>query len=207
MGSGMQGSGQFYGLGLTLLIAVAVMAMRNRRPRRLRLEAMWIRPLIYLALVGLTFTAAPPPQGALAISALAVALILGVGVGWLRGSMMRIDVHPETHDISAQASVVGMMLILGLLVLRTSLRNAATTTSIAGLSATAITGCLILFAGAMMITQSVEMFLRARKLLCRSPGRQDAAGPPLPAPTRRSFSRARPQRDYCWFCGRPSAIP
>jgi hypothetical protein len=178
MGSGMQGSGQFYGLGLTLLIAVAVMAMRNRRPRRLRLEAMWIRPLIYLALVGFTFAAAPPPQGALAISSLAVAFILGVGVGWLRGSMMRIDVHPETHDISAQASVVGMMLILGLLVLRTSLRNAATTTSIAGLSATAITGCLILFAGAMMITQSLEMFLRARKLLAEAQAARAPQAPP-----------------------------
>lgn len=181
MGSG----GQFYGLGITLLIAVAILAMRNRRPRRLRLEAMWIRPLIYLGLIGLTFAAAPPPQGALAISALAVALILGVALGWLRGSMMRIDVHPETHDISAQASVVGMMLILGLLVLRTSLRNAATTTSIAGLPAAALTDCLILFAGAMMITQSLEMFLRARKLLAEaqaakaSPSPSAGANPPI----------------------------
>lgn len=179
MGSGMQGSGQLYGLGLTLLIAVAVMAMRNRRPRRLRLEAMWIRPLIFLALVGLTFASAPPPQGALAISALAVALILGVALGWVRGSMMRIDVHPETHDISAQASIVGMMLILGLLVLRTSLRNAATTTSIAGLPASALTDSLILFAGAMMITQSLEMFLRARKLLAEA---QAAKAPQAPSP-------------------------
>ena len=174
MGSGSQ----FYGLGLTLLIAVAVLAMRNRRPRRLRLEAMWIRPLIYLALIGLTFVAAPPPQGALAIAALALALILGVALGWLRGSMMRIDVHPETHDISAQASVVGMMLIVGLLVLRTSLRNAATTTSIAGLPAAALTNCLILFAGAMMITQSLEMFLRARKLLAEA---QAAKAPQSPS--------------------------
>ena len=175
----MQGGGQLYGLGLTLLVAVAVMAMRNRRPRRLRLEAMWIRPVIYLALVGLTFAAAPPPQGVLAISVLAAALILGVAVGWLRGSMMRIDVHPETHDISAQASIVGMMLILGLLVLRTTLRNAATTTSIAGLPAAALTDSLILFAGSMMITQSVEMFLRARKLLA---GAQAAKAAPAPSP-------------------------
>ena len=185
MGSGMQGSGQFYGLGITLLIAVAVLAMRNRRPRRLRLEAMWIRPLIFLALIGLTFASAPLPRGALAISALAVALILGVGAGWLRGSVTRVEVHPETHDISAQASVVGMMLILGLLVLRTSLRSAAATTSIAGLPASALTGCLILFAGAMMITQSLEMFLRARKLLAEAqaakvtPAASSETGPPI----------------------------
>jgi membrane protein CcdC involved in cytochrome C biogenesis len=179
MGTGVHGGSQIYGLGLTLLIAAAVLAMRNRRPRRLRLEAMWIRPLIFLALVGLSFASAPPPRGALAISALAAALVLGVGVGWLRGGMMRIDVHPETHDISARASVVGMMLILGLLVLRTSLRDAATTTSIAGLPAGALTGCLILFAGTMMITQSLEMFLRARKLLAAA---QAAKTPPAASP-------------------------
>jgi hypothetical protein len=163
MGSGMQGGGQLYGLGLTLLIAVAVMAMRNRRPRRLRLEAMWVRPLIFLVLIGLTFASAAPPDGPLAISVLTVALILGIALGWLRGSLMRIEVHPETHDISAKASVVGMVFILAILGLRMTLRSAAT--SVAGLPATAIADGLILFAGAMMITQSVEMFVRARKLL------------------------------------------
>jgi hypothetical protein len=179
MGSGVPGGGQFYGLGVTLLVAVAVLAMRNRRPRRLRLEAMWIRPLVFLALIGLTFASVPPPLDALVVAVLLLALILGVGLGWLRGALMRIEVHPETHDISAQASVVGMVFILGLLVLRTSLRNAATATSIAGLPAIAVTDALILFAGAMMITQSVEMFLRARKLLADA--RAAKAGP-APSP-------------------------
>lgn len=173
MGSGMQGGGQLYGLGLTLLIAVAVMAMRNRRPRRLRLEAMWVRPVIFVVLIGLTFASAPPPDGPLAMSVIAVALILGVAVGWLRGSLMRIDVHPETHDISAQASVIGMVFILAILGLRMTLRGAAA--SVAGLPAAAVADGLILFAGAMMITQSVEMFLRARKLLAEA---QAAKAPP-----------------------------
>jgi hypothetical protein len=175
MGSG----GQLYGLGLTLLIAVAVLAMRNRRPRRLRLEAMWVRPLIFLVLIALTFASAPPPDGALALSVLVVALILGVALGWLRGSLMRIDVHPETHDISAQASVVGMVFILAILGLRMTLRNATSQTSALGLPAAALADGLILFAGAMMITQSVEMFLRARKLLAEA---QAAKAPPAASP-------------------------
>jgi hypothetical protein len=92
---------------------------------------------------------------------------------------MRIEVHAETHDISAQASVIGMVLILGLLVLRTTLRNAATSTSFGGLPATTVTDALILFAGAMMITQSVEMFLRARKLLAEA---RTAKAGPAPSP-------------------------
>ena len=180
MGSGMQSGGQLYGFGITLLIAVAVLAMRNRRPRRLRLEAMWIRPLIFLALIGLTFASVPLDLDALVISVLTLALILGVGLGWLRGSLMRIEVHPETHDISAQASVVGMVFILGLLALRTSLRSAAASSSIAGLPASALADALILFAGAMMITQSVEMFLRARKLLAEA---QAAKAGPAPSPS------------------------
>ncbi|HEY2481377.1 MAG TPA: hypothetical protein VGI30_04165 [Caulobacteraceae bacterium] len=175
----MQGGGQFYGLALTLLIAVAVLAMRNRRPRRLRLEAMWVRPLIFLVLIGLTFVSAPPPESALAVSVLIAALLLGVALGWLRGSLMRIEVHPETHDISAQASVVGMVFILAILGLRMTLRGAAFGTSAAGLPAAALADGLILFAGAMMITQSVEMFLRARKLLAEA---QAAKAPPAPSP-------------------------
>jgi hypothetical protein len=159
------GGGQLSGLVITIGIALAVLLMRNRRPRRLRLEAMWIRPLIFVILVGVTFVTVPPPTGAAGILVLVVALGLGVAAGWLRGSLMRIDVHPETHDISAQASPVGMLFILALLGLRMYLRTAAMTTPIPGVPATAIADALILLAGAMMITQSVEMWLRARRLL------------------------------------------
>jgi len=165
MGPDTHGGGQLYGVVFTLVIVVGVMAMRNRRPRRLRLEAMWIRPLIFIALIGATFATAPPPIGALGIGVLALALVVGVGLGWLRGSLMRIEVHPETHDISAQASPVGMLFILAVLGIRMYLRSAAATTPIAGLPATAVADSLILLAGAMMITQSVEMWLRARRLL------------------------------------------
>ena len=78
---------------------------------------------------------------------------------------MRIEVHPETHDISAQASPVGMLFILALLGVRMVLRNAALSTPIAGLPAAVIANSLILLAGAMMVTQSLEMWFRARRLL------------------------------------------
>ncbi|HEY5289390.1 MAG TPA: hypothetical protein VIJ59_05110 [Caulobacteraceae bacterium] len=161
----MHGQSQLYGVVFTLVIAVGVMLMRNRRPRRLRLEAMWIRPLIFIALVAATFATAPVPTGAAPISVLLLALALGVAAGWFRGRSMRIDVHPETHDISAQASPVGMLFILALLGVRMALRDAAMTTPVAGLPAAVIANSLILLAGAMMVTQSLEMWFRARRLL------------------------------------------
>src|SRR5579863_7042175 len=95
---------QLSGLILTLLAAVVVLALRNRRPRRLRLEAMWVRPLIFLALIGLTFTTTRTPTDAVSLAVIALAFIVGVVAGWVRGGLMHIDVHPETHDITARAS-------------------------------------------------------------------------------------------------------
>jgi hypothetical protein len=159
------GETQLSGLILTLLVALAVIALRNRRPRRLRLEAMWIRPLIFLVLIGLTLGAAATPTDAVSLAIMVSALILGIGAGWMRGRLMHIDVHPETHDITARASTVGMLFILAVLGVRMFIRSTASEASIAGVPAAGIADALILFAGAMMITQSVEMFLRARQLL------------------------------------------
>jgi hypothetical protein len=163
MDSGMQDGGHVFGVGLTLLIVIGSMALRNRRPRKLTLEGMWVRPLIFFVLVAFTLAIAPIPDGPVAMSILAVALIMGCAVGWLRGSLMKIEVSSSTHTITAQASVIGMVFILAILALRMTLRSAET--MVAGVPAAAVADGLILFAGAMMITQTIEMFLRARRLL------------------------------------------
>ena len=176
------GNPQLIGLAIPILIAIVILAVRNRRPRRLRLQAMWVRPVIFIALIAFTFASAPPPGKALAGAVLIAALVFGVGLGWLRGSLMRIEVHPETHDISARASTVGMLFIIVLLALRTSLRTAASETPISGLPASVLADALILFAGAMMITQSAEMWLRASRLLGEAKRAKLAAGPPANPP-------------------------
>jgi hypothetical protein len=165
MHPGAQGGTQLSGLIITLLIAVVVLAMRNRRPRRLRLEAMWVRPVIFLALIILTFGAAGTPTDALSLAFLVLAFLLGIAAGWMRGSLMKIDVHPETYDITSRASPAGMLFILAVLGVRIFIRSSATPATVAGVSAAVIADALILFAAAMMITQSVEMFFRARRLL------------------------------------------
>jgi hypothetical protein len=75
-----------------------------------------------------------------------------------------------------------MLFIIVLLALRTSLRTAASGTPISGLPASVLADALILFAGAMMITQSAEMWLRASRLLGEAKQAKLAAGPPANPP-------------------------
>jgi len=157
---------QSYGLVIGVLAVIAVVILRNRRPRALRIERLWIRPAIFLALMATTLVAAPPPLTPVALSLLAACLALGGGLGWLRGRSMRIEVHPETHELTSRASPAGMIFILVLVVARLGMRGAvAQNASLIGLPATVAADALILLAVGMMAVQGLEMWLRARRLL------------------------------------------
>jgi hypothetical protein len=175
------GGGQITRVVITLVVVMAVLLVRNQRPRRLRLEAMWIRPLIYVVLIGASAVAAPPPLIPLSVAMMALALVVGAGIGWQRGRFMRIEVHPETHDITSRASPIGILFILAVFAVRFGLRDMAVEShGLAGMPTAAIATSLILLVGAMMIAQSVEMWLRARKLLADA---QAAKGASLASPS------------------------
>ena len=167
MGPSFQSGGaQFYGPIIAIVIVTAVIWRRNSRPRRLRIEGLWIRPVLFALVTGATLTASPFPLSPLSLAVFALALLVGAGLGWQRGRFMRIDVHPETHDVMSRASPVGMIFILASFALRIVLRDAALESrSALGLPAAAITDGLILLVGAMTVAQSLEMWLRARRLL------------------------------------------
>lgn len=151
---------------IPLLVVMVVLVARNSRPRRLRPSALWIRPLIFVVLIGAGLLTAPPPSSPIAIAAMILAVVVGAALGWQRGRLMQIDVHPETHDVTQRASPLGMIFILVLLGVRMGIRDVAFGSGgIAGLSAGVIASALILLVGAMIIAQSVEMFLRTRRLL------------------------------------------
>jgi hypothetical protein len=155
---------------LTPLITVAILALvlwrRNSRPRQLRIERLWIRPVLFALIVSATLAATPFPFDPVSLAVLAFALAVGATLGWQRGRFMHIDVHPETHDVTSRVSPVGMIFILAVLALRLLLRGAALESrSALGIPAAAITDGLILLLGAMIVAQSAEMWLRARRLL------------------------------------------
>ena len=88
---------------LVMVPLVALMIWRNRKGRRVRVETLWIRPLILLTVAGV---AVSQTKGATAVlvTAMVAALAAGAGLGWLRGRMTRITVDPETHLATGQAS-------------------------------------------------------------------------------------------------------
>ncbi|MET0308828.1 MAG: CcdC protein domain-containing protein [Sphingomonas sp.] len=157
---------------ISAVVILVVLALRMRRmsqERPLRIEQMWIIPAIYLGVAGFMFWRFPP-VGLMWIAVLA-ALGAGAALGWQRGRMMHITVNPQTHEISQRASPAAMLFILGLIVVRTGVREAATMGgSSFHVDLASITDVLIAFALGLLATQRIEMFLRARRLLDQARG-------------------------------------
>src|SRR5689334_21935295 len=101
--------------GMTLIIPLAVIALvifRSARTRRLRVERLWISPLLVALMIGLALAqeGAPTPVG-LAIEIGGVAL--GAAIGWWRSSFTHIEIDQETHELTRRASPIGLVIILG----------------------------------------------------------------------------------------------
>jgi hypothetical protein len=179
------GHGQALGFLAAIGVALLILLLRNQRPRKLRIELLWIRPLIFLVLLVTSAIATPPPLTPVSIALMLGALVVGAALGWQRGRFIRIEVDPETHALTSRASPVGMIFILALLALRLGLRsmlaqNAATLQ----VSAIAAADGLLVFVVAMMVVQGLEMWLRARRLLAEAQAAKaglsgGAATPPI----------------------------
>jgi len=160
-------------------VVIPILIVRNARPRRLRIELLWVRPLIFIVLMGGALAFVRPPLDTPDVALMIAALAIGCALGWLRGRSMRIDVHPETHDLTARASPIGLIFIFGLLALRYGIRGVAIETApVMHLSVLAIADALVLMAVAMMVVQGVEMWLRARRLLADAQAANLPKGPP-----------------------------
>jgi hypothetical protein len=155
-----------------ILVALPLILLRNRAPRRLRPELMWIMPAIMIGLVvfgmwGMQYApeASHAPFGLSGWLIMAVALVLGGIAGWWRGKMMAIEKDAD-GTLRAQASPLGLILIVALLVSRQALRPWME--SQAGswhVSALALQDAFMLFIIGMIVLQRVEMFIRARRIL------------------------------------------
>jgi hypothetical protein len=147
------------------LIAVAMVILRNSRARRLRIETLWIAPLMILALVGVSLThEGVPTPGRLAIDL--AALGVGAGLGWWRARLTNISIDPATHQLTSQASPIGMLVILGLFVLRYGLRTyAAQNAGALHISVNVIADAALVMTVGLVCAQRLEIALRATRLL------------------------------------------
>jgi len=166
------------GNSLQLLVPIAVAAMvillRNARPRRLRVEGLWIIPVVYVGILVALLAAAPPPLTPLAIGVLAAGAAIGSAIGWQRGRFTRIDLDPQTHEMTSRASVVGIAFIMIVLLARVGLRSMVAEGQLSiGVPPLVLADGLLVLAVFMLSVQRLEIWIRASRMLAeaRSTGR------------------------------------
>jgi hypothetical protein len=153
---------------LPLVVVGIVLVLRNRQARPLRLERLWVRPVMSVLMVALVLFQFPPPLTLTSFGLMLVGLGVGGAVGWQRGRFMKLEVHPETQAVMARMSSLGMVFVLAVIGLRIWLQSTLAQSPVAGLSAAAVTDSLMILAGAMMLVQQIEITLRARQLLAQA---------------------------------------
>lgn len=161
-----QTMGPLIGVG----VAAAFMIFRLTRARKskpLKLEWLWVLPLVLLLATGALLWQMPP-RG-LEWLWLALAFALGGAIGWQRGRMMKITVDPETHDLNQQASPAAIVFLVALVAVRYGLREGLSAEAEAWhLSAAFLTDVFVVFAMGILSVTRLEMFLRARRLLAEA---------------------------------------
>ena len=152
-----------------MLLVVGLIIRRSLRGQRIRVDTLWVIPLLLIA-VAAAMLVQSPPRDPTTMIALAIATLLGVAVGWQRGRLTRISLDPDTGILTSQASPAAGMLILGLFAARFALRywlgqNPGKCHSLA-----AAAHALVLFGFATVIVTRLEMWLRCKRLIAAGAG-------------------------------------
>ncbi len=172
------GAAQLAPVLIALAVVVPILLLRNSRPRTLKVERLWLRPLLYILILGVPVIQQPIDLSPLVIALFVVAAAIGGLLGWLRGRMIQIEVHPETHAMTTRVSAAGIVFILALFGVRYVLRDAAYANILGlGLSYAAVMDALALLTIAIFVAQAVEMTLRANRLLAEARAAKAAASP------------------------------
>ena len=167
----MNAHGNWLTAALPFVIIAVVVGLRLRsmsRERPLKVRTLWVVPLVYLLLVGWILFALPPTG--LGWALLALGLVVGAGLGWHRGKLIRIDRNPETGELRQKASPLAMILLLALIVLKLGARAifGETAAGHPASGAMLLTDAFIGFALGLLSATRLEVYLRAQRLLAAS---------------------------------------
>jgi hypothetical protein len=147
------------------LVAIALVIFRNSRARRLRVETLWIMPLVIIALIGLSFSQQGMPSN-LGLGLDAAALVAGALIGWWRGRLTHITVDPQTHQLTSRASPIGMLLILGVFAVRYGLRMYGSEEAAAlHMPVNVIADAVLVITVGVVCAQRLEIAIRATRML------------------------------------------
>ncbi len=157
---------------LPVLVILPILYFRLRRslkPQVLKLNQLWVRPVLYLVIAGLVLVAPQPgSQPLVAQDAVwfVLAALLGAAGGWQMGRVTAIHVDPEKGTLIATGGQAAMIIIVLLILVRMGLRTGLQMEASAWhLNAALVTDASIVFAGVLFAVRGLEMFLRARRVM------------------------------------------
>ena len=164
---------------LPILIIIPVMVLRLRRmskPQPLKLGRLWIRPALLVLAAGLVLFLPQPGQHVAAHltpeewAGLALAAALGGIGGWYWGRTMHIEVHPENGTLMARGNSLAILVLVLLILVKLGLRPLlAAEGGTMHLDVLMITDASIVFSVALFGVRSLEMYLRARRVMANAP--------------------------------------
>jgi len=159
---------------LPILIIVPVLFFRMRRMARaqpLKLDRLWIRPAIFLAITALVLLMPPPHQAGQVLAVmdfawLALAGAMGAAAGWQMGRTMTIDVHPEDGTLIVKSSQAAMLVLAILILFRLGLRDGLSIEAKAWhINMLLVSDASIVFIALLYAARNAEMYLRGRRVM------------------------------------------
>jgi hypothetical protein len=163
---------------ITLIVIAILLPLLYRRlrktirPQPLKLGQLWIRPALILLVCAFALFAPQPGQHvvrqltALEWGWLVLAGVAGAAGGWQMGRTMAIEVHPENGTLMTKGSLAAIVVIVVLIVFRMGLRTGLALEGAAWhLDALLISDASIVFSAALFTVRSLEMYLRAQRVM------------------------------------------
>ena len=163
---------------LPLLVLLPILYFRMRklsRPQPLKLKRLWIRPMV-LVLVAAMVLWAPVPGVSrhFILSEWAILLLaggIGAVAGWYFARTMKIEVHPEDGTLMVQGGQAAALVMLALILGRSGINTGVRLEGEAWhLDVLLITDALIVFTAALFTLRSIEMYLRAKRVMAAVKG-------------------------------------
>lgn len=145
-------------------------AMRVQKPQTVRTTRLWIFPglLLLVTLMSVWHEGFP---GILVSLVFIIAAVAGAAIGWFRVHTLEFSLDAESGKVSARATQLGALLIVGLIAIRYLGDYAVKTFGLtAGLKFLHATDATLLFSTAMLVARSIHTWIRARELIAAHRG-------------------------------------
>jgi hypothetical protein len=162
-------------LFLPILIILPMLYFRGRKMARaqpLKLNRLWIRPVLILATAALVLVApSPGHQPAHVLTPvdwawMALAAALGAVAGWQWGRTMAIEVHPQDGTLMVRGGMAAVLVMAVLVLFRLGMRTGLSVEAQAWhISMFLVSDASIIFTALLFTLRSIEMYFRARRVM------------------------------------------